>query len=70
MIAYEDVSSVRSVLGYNLHEVHSEEWMRKQLSYLGDCERHRYVTRTLYNVRTCADVCVLPHSGDVLLVLL
>ena len=45
-----------TALCHNLHEVHSEEWMRKQLSYLGDCERHRYVTRTLYNVRTCADV--------------
>ena len=45
-----------TALCHNLHEVHSEEWMRKQLSYLGDCERHRYVTRMLYNVRTCADV--------------
>ena len=33
-----------TALCHNLHEVHSEEWMRKQLSYLGDCERHRYVT--------------------------
>ena len=26
-----------TALCHNLHEVHSEEWMRKQLSYLGDC---------------------------------
>ena len=32
-----------TALCHNLHEVHSEEWMRKQLSYLGDCEHHRYV---------------------------
>lgn len=32
-----------TALCHNLQEVHSEQWMRKQLSYLGDCERHRYV---------------------------
>ena len=42
-----------TALCYNLHEVHSEEWMRKQLSYLGDSERHRYLTY-MYNVYTCA----------------
>ena len=51
-----------TALCHNLHEVHSEEWTRKQLSYLGDCERHRYVTRMLYNVRTCADVHMYFHT--------
>ena len=32
-----------SALQHNLIEVHSEEWLRRQLSYLGDCERHRYI---------------------------
>ena len=30
-----------SALQHNLQEVHSEEWLRKQLCYLSDCERHR-----------------------------
>ena len=30
-----------TALRRNLHEVHSEEWLRKQLCYLSDCERYR-----------------------------
>ena len=49
-----------TALCHNLHEVHSEEWMRKQLSYLGDCERHRY------NVQCADDVTfVTNHREDV-----
>ena len=32
-----------SALRNNLMEVHCEEWLRRHLSYLGDCERHRYI---------------------------
>ena len=30
-----------TVLCHNLQEVHSEEWLKKQLCYLTDCRRHR-----------------------------
>ena len=30
-----------TALSNNLHEVHSEDWMTWQLSYLGDCMRHK-----------------------------
>ena len=30
-----------TALRNNLQEVHTEEWLRKQLCYLTDCERHR-----------------------------
>ena len=32
-----------TALRNNILEVHSEEWLKKQLSYLGDCHRHKYV---------------------------
>ena len=31
-----------TILCHNLQEVHSKEWVRQQLIYLGDCERDRY----------------------------
>ena len=37
-----------SALRNNLMEVHSEEWLWRQLSYLGDCERHRYIDHMFY----------------------
>ena len=30
-----------TALRHNLQEVHSEEWLRRQLRYLADCESHR-----------------------------
>ena len=30
-----------TALRHNLQELHSEEWLRRQLRYLADCERHR-----------------------------
>ena len=32
---------VHAPLGTALQEVHSEEWLKKQLCYLTDCRRHR-----------------------------
>ena len=43
-----------TALCHNLHEVHSEEWMRKQLSYLGDCERQRYIQVVMF---MCKSIC-------------
>jgi len=30
-----------TALAHKLQEVHSEEWVRRQVCYLTDCERHR-----------------------------
>ena len=36
-----------TTLCHNLQEVHSKEWVRQQLSYLGDCERDKYHSNSL-----------------------
>ena len=35
------LGNTTTALQRSLHEVHSEEWLRKQLCYLSDCDRHR-----------------------------
>jgi hypothetical protein len=45
----------------NLLEVHSEEWLRRQLCYLQDCQRHRITcTNFLQPVPTYLEACSFP----------
>lgn len=52
-----------TALRNNLMEVHSEEWLRKQLVYLGDCAHHRYIVCLNNNY---ASKCATLFAGKVL----
>ena len=41
------VGNSSTAFQHNLWEVHSEEWLRKQLLYLTDCQRHQKSLQTM-----------------------
>jgi hypothetical protein len=41
MLRARTLGNSPTALRHNLQEVHSEEWLRRQVSYLSDCERHQ-----------------------------
>lgn len=54
MLRGRTLGNSSSALRNGIMEIHSEEWLRKNLMYLNDCKAHRL----LISMRVCMHACI------------